>query len=177
MYYRMDTDGMELTALVDKEAGPAIFSMIEGRLYEMDPGEEPFAFSFEDWQEPPLLDYISAQCLMSRALVATLEEAGVDNLQIFDAPLTDREKDEINNAYCVVNVIGLVEAADMDSSESLPLGSGEVFTKLVVDKEKAQGLLMFRLAESQTDLIVHERVANVIKAGNFRGVALTPVTS
>jgi len=168
---------MELTAFVDKETGPAIFSMIEGRFYEMDPGEEAFAFSFEDWQDPPLLDFISAQCLMSRALVTTLEEAGVDNLQKFDAPMTDREKDEINHGFCVVNVIGLVEAADMDSSESLPLGSGEVFTKLVVDKEKAQGLLMFRLAESQTDLIVHERVANAINAGDFRGVTLTPVSA
>lgn len=176
MYYRMETDLMELTALVDKEQGPAIFSMIEGRPYEMDPGEKPFEFSFEDWQDPPLLDFISRPCLMSKALVRTLEEAGVDNLQKFDAPLTNRASGDVINDFLVVNVIGLVEAADAGGSESLPLGAGEVFTKLVVDPEKAQGLLMFRLAESQIDVIVHERVANAIRQGGFRGVTLTPVT-
>ena len=176
MYYKLDTDRMELTAFITQEEGPAMFRMREGQLYEMDPDEEGFSFSYEDEQVPPLLDYIAGKCLMSRELVQVLETAGVDNLQIFDAPLTDAATGEINTGYRVVNVIGLVEAADMDSSDSIPLGSGSVFTALVIDTEKAQGLLMFRLAESRTDLIVHERVADAITAGQFRGLTLTPVT-
>jgi hypothetical protein len=176
MYYKLDTDRMLLTALVDQETGPAMFRMREGRMYDMDPGEEAFSFSYQDSQDPPLLDYISGKCLMSKNLVETLEAAGVDNLQKFDAPMTDVRDGEINHGFCVVNVVGLVEAADMDSSDSLPLGSNVVFTKLAVDPEKAQGLIMFRLAESRSDLIVHERVARAIEAGDFRGVTLTPVS-
>ncbi len=176
MYYKLDTDRMELTAFVTKEEGPAIFSMSEGRPYEMDAGEEPFFFTFEDWQDPPLLDYISGKCLMSRELVQTIEAAGVDSLQKFDATLKDTKTGEINNSFVVVNVVGLVEAADLDSSESIPLGSGEVFTDLVVDQDKAHGLLMFRLAESRSDIIVHERVAKAIESGSFRGVLLSPVS-
>jgi len=34
---------------------------------------------------------------------------------------------------------------------------------------------MFRLAESQIEVLVHEQVADAIKAGNFEGVVLEPV--
>jgi len=176
MYYRLETDNMELTAFVDQETGPPVFRMREGRLFDMGSGEEPFTFTYEDWQEPPLLDYVDGDCLMSRGFIRTLELSGVDNLQIFDASLTDKNTGVVNEDFCVVNVIGLVEAADSESSDSLPLGSNVVFTRLVVDAEKAQGLLMFRLEESRSDVIVHERVARAIEQGDFRGVKLTPVT-
>lgn len=177
MYYRLETDDMELTAFVEHEAGPPVYRMREGRLYGSDPAQNPFSFSYEDWQDPPLLDYVDGDCLMSRELVRTLESAGVDNLQIFDASLTDKNTGVVNQDFCVVNVIGLVEAADSDSSESLPLGSNVVFTKLVVDPAKAHGLLMFRLEESRSEVIVHERVAKAIEAGNFRGIKLTPASA
>lgn len=51
-----------------------------------------------------------------------------------------------------------------------------VFTRLTIDPGRAQGLLMFRLAESLIDVIVHEKVARAIAAGQFSAVALTGVT-
>ncbi len=142
-------------------------------MYESPEGGTTFSFTFEDWQEPPLLDFVDGDCLMSRGFIKALESCGVDNLQVFDATLTDKNTGAVNQDFCVVNVIGLVEAADSGSSDSLPLGASVVYTKLVVDAEKAQGLLMFRLEESPSTLVVHERVAKVIEEGDFRGVKLT----
>ena len=77
---------------------------------------------------------------------------------------------------CVVNIVGKVAAADMKQSQAISLGGGQVFTRLTVDPGRAQGLLMFRLAESLIDVIVREKVARAIAAGQFPAVALTPVT-
>lgn len=48
--------------------------------------------------------------------------------------------------------------------------------RLTVDPGRAKGLLMFRLAESLIDVIVHGKVARAIAAGQFHAVALTAVT-
>ena len=176
MYYRMGTDRRILTAFVEKKSGPAIFALTIGSHYDAEADELPFRFSFRDPEKQPLLDFIGGDCLMSRRLVETLEGAGVDNLQKFEAELHDETSGEINRYFYVVNVVGLVAAADLSKSKSLPLGGGHVFTDLTVDPSKTQGLLVFRLAESLIDIIVHERVAKAIEAGKFHGVLLTPVS-
>jgi len=176
MYYRMETDGMQLTAFVEKDFGPAIFKLTIGSCYGAEEDELPFRFSYRDPYDKPLLDYIAGKCVMSRRLVETLEMAGVNNLQKFKAELRDEKSDLVNRDFYVVNVIGLVAAANFSKPESLPLGGGHVFTNLTVIPGEAHDLLMFRLAESLIDVIVHEQVAKVIEAGNFRGVLLTPVS-
>jgi hypothetical protein len=151
--------------------------MILGESYSADDDELPFEFSFRETPGKPLYAYYSGKCLMSKKLVETIQSAGVDNIQAFPATLTEQETGAVRDDYCVVNIIGLVASADLATSESIPLGGGQVFTSLSVDPDRAKGLLMFRLAESLIDVIVHEKVANAIEAGQFRGVLLSPVTS
>ncbi len=174
-YYRLQSDPNQLNGSIEKLSGPAIFKLIAGKSYEAKPSSLPFRFSFVS-PGMPLCDYYSANCLMSRALVDVLKGSGVENLQMFPAILTESSTGEIKNDYCVVNIIGLVAAADMQKSEAIPLGSGQVFANLGVDAHKGGGLLMFRLAESRIDVIVHERVATAIKAGGFRAVLLSAVS-
>lgn len=176
MYYRMETDNMQLTTYIEQESGPAIFKLTMGRLYTPKEGALPFRFTCRDPDGNQPLDYVDGNSLMSRRLVAALEVAGVDNLQKFEAELKDQTSGDVNRDFYVVNIIGLVAAADMTNSEALPLGEGQVFTSLKVAPGKPRDLLMFRLAESLVDVIVHEKVAAAIEKGGFRGVLLSPVS-
>lgn len=54
---------------------------------------------------------------------------------------------------CVVHIVGKVAAADLTPSQAISLGGGQVFTRLTVGPGRAQGLLMFGLAESRIDVI------------------------
>jgi len=175
MHYRLKTDGSKLRAFLDQVEGPGL-DVFAGSSWAPEPELLPYVFSVNNPRRAPLPDYISGDGLMSRRLVAALQAAGVDNLQVFDAQLRDEAGGEPDQSYCVVNIVGLVAAADLSKSASLPLAQGHVFTRLTVDPARAQGLPMFRLAESLIDVIVSEPVARAIEAGAFHGLTLTPVT-
>lgn len=177
MYYKMRTIGRQLTAMIDQESGPLVYQLTMGRHYEAKPEKLPFRFSYQKLQDGPLIDYIDGEALMSKRLVTAIEAAGVDNLQAYPAELRDEATGELNEGFVVVNIVGLVAAADLAQSDSLPLGGGQVFTDLALDEGQAHGLLMFRLSESLEDVIIHERVAKAIEEGDFPGVALVPLTS
>lgn len=176
-YFRLQSDPLQLAGSLRQESGPAAFRLARGEPYDAAAQELPAQFSYSSASGKPLAAYYSGRCLMLRTLVEALEGAGVDNLQVFPAVLTEKTTGEAREDYCVVNVLGKVAAADMKQSQAISLGGGHVFTRLTVDPGKARGLLMFRLAESLVDVIVHERVAQAVAAGQFRGVLLTPVTA
>jgi hypothetical protein len=75
----------------------------------------------------------------------------------------------------VVNIIGLVAAADMVASRTRPFAEVYFFEKLVIDPAKAHTLSIFRLAESPTEIIVSDRIAKALEAGNFVDLKLEPV--
>jgi len=162
-----------MTGSILKQSGPPIPDMIEGLWYNIKPSNLPFQFTFRNTPGRALYAYYSGYCLMSLSLVETLQAAGVDNLQTFPAVLSEETTGEVREDYCVVNILGLVAAADMQQSDAISLGGGQVFSSLEVDKDKAKKLLFFRLAESLTDVIVHEKVAKAIEVGEFPGVVLT----
>lgn len=175
MYYRLETDIMELTAFVEQQSGPPIYKMREGKTWDAGAEGTAFAFQYEDWQDPPLLDFVDGDCLMSRGFIERLQSAGVDNLQVFEATLTNKDSGAVNEDFRVVNIVGLARAAQAEGSESLPLGGKVVFSKLTLDPAKTEGRLMFRLHESPGAVIIHENVANAIEEGDFRGIKLTKV--
>lgn len=126
-------------------------------------------------QEPRLCAYYFARELMHRELVAALQRAGVDNLQLFPAVITEDGRDTSISDYFVVNVVGLVSCAAVGASDALPFAGGFFFNELVIDPARTRGLLMFRLAESQLDLLVHDRVASELKKHDFPFLVLTPL--
>ncbi len=151
--------------------------LLDATFVEEDDLTLPWPFSLTVPAEGKLLmsAYYSGYNLMSRALVKTIQESGVDNLQVFPATITDDKTGAVNEDYAVVNVIGLVEAADLTKSKTLPLADAKFFQHLAVDSKRAKGLLMFRLAESYTDIIIAESVAKAIHAGEFQDVILQPL--
>lgn len=180
MYYRLDVDLTVQNVYLDLEtdlyvsftsgsplapdiAGPFRFSM------EVDADEEGEAM------EPIPFAFYPENALMSRSLVATLEAAGVDNLQTVPAVVVNGETGEENQDYVVANIVGLVSCANLAESDTEALADVYYFHNLIIDPASVGDLLMFRLAESQMEVIVHERVAAAIRAGEFTGIQLQPL--
>lgn len=108
--------------------------------------------------------------LMSTDLINVLVANGVNNLQTFDAIITDREKNQTYTNYKSVNVIGLISAVDLDKSEYTDLGIGGdgvpsnlFFKTLVLDESRCSELLMFRLAEKVSALVIHASIRKAIE--------------
>jgi hypothetical protein len=104
-------------------------------------------------------------------LVKTLQGCGVDNFQVFPAVLRNPKTHADWDGFCAFNALGLVAAAKLDRSrsdvimEADPEGAEpalRAITDLTLDARKTRGLLMFRLAEDPTILLIHDRVNRYI---------------
>lgn len=148
------------------------------------PPEDPFTFDFEIdeddmlpgeiWKLP---DYSTVGPTMSLELIKTIQDVGVDNLEVYPAIFVNiGTGEEFNNWHAAVNVVGLVSCADLNQSKSQPLASKHYFHELKIDAKKAIGLFMFRLAEQPMDIILHEKVAEAIRSGQFDGLLLEEIT-
>ncbi|OHA79608.1 MAG: hypothetical protein A2675_02540 [Candidatus Yonathbacteria bacterium RIFCSPHIGHO2_01_FULL_51_10] len=116
--------------------------------------------------------------LMHDRMVEALRAAGVDNIDVYDALVVDPDDGSEWTDYKAVNIVGLVAAADMtksiiDTSDSARLITTK-FEKLVLDPAKAHGLLLFRLAEKVSAIIVHERVKAEIEARKIGPLGFIP---
>lgn len=150
---------------------------------DADIDELPFKFDMkvrrnEDGtrQEPRLSWYYDSRQLMHKEMVKALTDAGVDNLQVFQAIITEEGIEKIIEDYVVVNIVGVVSCANVEESDSIPFAGGLFFKNLVIDPEKIHGLLMFRLAESMMDVLIHEDVANKLIPLNIPYVTISPLT-
>ena len=107
-------------------------------------------------------------------LIAALEAFGVNNLDKYPVSITDPDDGRVYTNYKAVNIIGVVSAADMSKSkyelsDGIPL-IDVAFDELVLKENEIQNLLMFRLAESLTTILVHESVRNyLIEKGFIHG--------
>lgn len=140
------------------------------------PVPEPLELELSPDEPGPLKEMYNLEMLiMSERLVEGLLSAGVDNLQVFRAVIVDPFTKTRRHDYRVVNVVGRVSAADMQKSlwtgsKLRPLIDVD-FDSLVIDQKQAAGLLLFRLAECVSAIVVHARVRDVLVAAGF--IALT----
>jgi hypothetical protein len=108
----------------------------------------------------PMFD--SGILLFSERMIKALTESGVDNLDLYDAVIRDVATGKSYREYKAVNIIGLVSCADLSRSDyTAPSGSPLIdtdFDSLAIDETKAGGLLLFRLAECITAILVHEKI-------------------
>jgi hypothetical protein len=175
MYYLLETDYFQKpepfrTRCVTEAFKYQPSRWITGRMMQTPP--EPMKVEFwvrgGDGLAELFLDSIP---LFRDDLLAALQEAGVDNLQMCDVSLTSLEGRMVPG-YHAVNVVGLVAAADLSKSHYTDTtGTGVIavgFRKLVVDERAAANLLLFRLAESIASIVVHERVKAALDRRPFR---------
>jgi len=111
--------------------------------------------------------------LFSRRLVDALIKGGVHNIQTYETVLTNVEGDNPppRDHYLAVNVIGLIDAADMEKSVISPGSKEELyatdFDSLVIDEKAPRGMLMFRLAQNISAVLVHQRVKEYVEAAGI----------
>ncbi len=109
--------------------------------------------------------------LMSEQLLNCLQAAGVDNLDDYATELFNPKTGQRFSNYRAVNIIGLVAAADLAQSDYQAHGSPLVdvdFDSLTVDPKKSRGLLLFRLAECVSGIVVHESVKHHVEKCGIR---------
>jgi hypothetical protein len=184
MYYRLANDSVTGNVYLARKSNKFI-TLIDGtRLPDDTP--VPFKFSMtvdrgidedeeEVVEEPRMFAFFPEPCVMHQNFVAALRKAGVDNVQTFPAVITEEETGRQFTDYVAANIVGLVSCANVAESKAHEFADVYVFEDLVIDPKKTHGLLLFRLAESQIEIIVHESAAKAIEAGNFEGVVLEPL--
>lgn len=156
--------------------GPAFRgNWCDGRLITT-PVPQPLVYTLDpDFPgNPKAIYYEEGIPVMRDDVVAALQRAGVDNLQLFNAVLRDPKSGTEYRDYKAFNIVGLVSCADMARSERMPTSDSTIgdvdFHALVIDETKTRGLLLFRLAEAVNAIVVHEKVRAEIEAAQIPGI-------
>ncbi|MHC4655028.1 MAG: imm11 family protein [Planctomycetota bacterium] len=183
MYYllnpRPNEDGMMMG--IDYEYDHPDRSWMSGNKFTNDESEKPFNRHPEEPIKVTLKDGFedirshlkrAPLPLMSKQLLNVISSVGVDNIDTYSVDLYYSNGTIASQGeYFAFNLIGKVSAADLTESKfdenrkerlvNMP------FESLAIDESKAQGLLMFRLAENVSAIIVHEKVKEAIEDANL----------
>jgi hypothetical protein len=111
------------------------------------------------------VDCFSYPFVVSAKFFQALTTAGVDNIDAYDAVLVNQKADIYIEGYKAINIIGLISAAGAKSnftSEDRLINAS--FDGLEIDTNKTKNLLMFRLAEDVTRIVVHKSVKEYLEA-------------
>jgi len=131
--------------------------------------EEPLRYTIEPTKDLKLVCYYpGAVPLMTSEMVQALYEAGVDNLEVFDAIVHDTENDITFDHYKSVNIVGTYAGVDTEASESVNLGIDDedtvntFYDYMVLRDDIPEDLHLFRLAESVKIVVVSEKVRDIL---------------
>lgn len=109
--------------------------------------------------------------IMPKTMLAALREAGVDNLDAYETVIRHPKTAFVTHDYVACNLIGLVSAVNIARSKVVGGSSDHLldtdFDGLVIDETRARGLLMFRLAENTTGVVVHEKIRRQLESRGF----------
>lgn len=111
--------------------------------------------------------------IFSSLMVETLQKAGADNFEAFPATVKNPQTGTEWSNYFAINVIGLLSAINMSKSEHDVLMSSSDegigipllgLHTITLEMPRTHDLLMFRLAESPSVLLIHDLIMNHIDA-------------
>lgn len=150
-------------------------SWISGRFLE-EPPTEPLIFEFDATPESEWVDFIRPAPnvpLCSERMRSALEQAGVDNIDYYEAFVLNRTAGESRHYYAA-NIIGLVKMVDYENSvldyDEDDEDEIDFIKHLVLDSSRAQGGFLFRLAEFQLLIVVEEHVRNYLEQRGLEGI-------
>jgi len=173
LYHQIEPDNYSDYSVTKKPKLPDGVSFIKGVLInEALPAPLIFEVDYPTRDDVPhfLGDTIP---IFSGYLVQTLKAAGVDNFQVFPAVLRNPKSNAEWTDFWAFNAIGLIAAANIDESEYDTLMEGDAegvevpllaFDEIVLEKKKTHDQSMFRLAESPSVLLIHDRINRYVDA-------------
>jgi hypothetical protein len=116
--------------------------------------------------------FLSQIPLFSTRLLECLRQAGVDNLEVYDAELLDPRSQRVNRSYKAVNIVGKVQCVNLAESEFDPRSQYPMleFRRIVLDEAKIGELRLFRLAENPLFILMDEGVKSALADAPLVGV-------
>jgi hypothetical protein len=140
----------------------------------------PLEIELKDEYGTVLADIIDSKpLLMSNKLIDGLRQAGVDNFDTYEAVLIDKKRNKKFKDYSAVQIIGRLKAVDMQASKFQdPTNAGHTiveFEDIKLDEEKTHDLFMFRLHETVTTIVIHEKVKRVLENIDLKYVTIAPL--
>jgi len=173
-YYMLECLSPPGESVRDIRAYPAIQgidSWIVGSLFEQPPAEVIQLEWDPQTQGGTKALYSSNIPLMRRDLWGALRAAGVDNIDAYPAAIVDLATNDANREFVAFNVVGAVSSANLAESKWSDLSNMRRidmdFDSLSIATETARGLLLFRLAECVSGIVVHDTVKQHVERHGF----------
>lgn len=94
--------------------------------------------------------YYADALVISKRLYNELEAAGVDNMDAYACVISNAETGFKTEDYIAVNLLGLVATGDLEMAK--------IRGNLSFDELKAKGMLMFRLEDNPSAIVIHKSV-------------------
>jgi len=134
--------------------------------YENDDEEgEPFVGPLICKMDDEHVDGKMSTFFMSPAIIGTkqfyndLLEVGIDNIEVHPVIIRDEVNSRTFDDYLLLNIIGRVSCADMETSEYESLGDDmNIIDELVLDSSKTHDLDLFLVDEDTDCIVISERV-------------------
>jgi hypothetical protein len=126
----------------------------------------------EDFDDGMLLPLYPTPTIMRNDLHEAVVSVGVDNLDVWDAIVRKADGTLLSDQYKAFNVIGLrsVGPGTVYMPENPSRMVDASIESLQIGEDQAQGLLLFRLAQSMDIIVVHEKVKTAIEARNIPNI-------
>lgn len=108
-------------------------------------------------------------------IIETLNKLDIDNIQYFPVDILSPDN-TLEEGYSIANIIGLVDAVDMDNS-TLGEKIGNIRQTLysfTVDEDKAKGLHIFRILHAPSLIIISEWLKEQLLEHEVEEVVMYP---
>jgi hypothetical protein len=149
MHYMMSCERLATRRAIAQGPGLETEPWVFGRKLSFEV-PEPLIYTLHLGSGMLLPMYEEREPLMRQDLLDALLEAGVDNLDVYRATVRDPVAAREWDNYWAFNVLGLVAAGVSDPA-------------LTIDESKTKGLLLFRLAEVPSIIVVDEIVRQAVQ--------------
>jgi hypothetical protein len=177
-YYVLDTASKGTISIAEMESEVEGYNFRSAGYYDI---QRFLARSSDPWTPPPvpfrlktdkpsdteIVPFYKGNAPLFRAdLLEAIFAAGVDNLDVVDALLTEPKTGAVYKNFKLVNVVGLVDIVHKKNSKMMGIGDGffpDAFAEGHFDGKKGDGFLMFRLSGGTSPIVIHERVRRSIE--------------
>ncbi|WP_444993941.1 hypothetical protein [Aliikangiella sp. IMCC44359] len=149
-------------------------SWMFGQTFTEEPEQPIHVEITEGFENKQLLPFFDEPPIASQAFVDALIEIGVDNIITYDVLLHNEDYSVTYEGYKAINIIGLIKAA---GPGTVYLGDSKLIDasieSLELEPRSIKGLYIFRLAESITTIVVHEKVKRHLESKGFHSLVFT----
>lgn len=174
-FYKLETSIDSNCRVVKCPEIPDEFSFLGGHLIDASL-LPPMHFEIEIPDNESLPHLIDIEVpLVSATFIDALNSAGIKNFQTFPAKVIHAKTQVEWQNYFAFNIVGCISAANMEQSKFTTLMPGNpegvqipyvAFEDLVINDQKVTFGELFRLAESETVIVVSERVYQSLKSNS-----------